>query len=184
MYPQIKKTDLFPILKCALIGALVAGIYGIVHDQITFTISPEYFTKLKFKQFHYADFGFGDRVFTAIIGFLATCWVGLFIGYFFGRRFTQNQPRNDAVKNVRKGFLIVLVSGLVFATGGWIYGYVVEPTAYLYGWSNILTSIGVVDGPAFMRVMYIHNASYAGVLVGLICAFIFIKPQTKVKHAT
>ncbi len=33
LYPQIKKADSFPILMCALIGALIAGIYGIVHDQ-------------------------------------------------------------------------------------------------------------------------------------------------------
>src|SRR5215210_7232804 len=98
LYPQIKAADIFPILKCALIGALTAGLYGIVHDQITFTISPEYFTKLKFKQFQYADFGFSDRLFVAVIGFLATWWVGLFVGWVFGRRFVPNQTRNDAVR--------------------------------------------------------------------------------------
>jgi hypothetical protein len=40
----------------AVMGALIAGAYGILHDQISYTISPEYFTKLKFEQFHYANF--------------------------------------------------------------------------------------------------------------------------------
>ena len=56
----------------SLVGALVGGIYGIVHDQVTYTISPEYFTKMKFNQFYYANYGFSDRIFAGTIGFLAT----------------------------------------------------------------------------------------------------------------
>ena len=56
----------------AVTGALIAGAYGILHDQITYTISPEYFTKLKFEQFHYANFGLPRRVFVGEVGFLAT----------------------------------------------------------------------------------------------------------------
>ena len=179
LYPNIKKADVIPILECAIAGALIAGLYGIVHDQITFTISPEYFTKLKFKQFHYADFGLGDRVFVATIGFLATWWVGLFLGWFFGRRFIPNQTRNDAVKNIRNGFLIVFASGVVFAVGGYLYAFVVKPTTALYGWSSLLNALDVIDGIAFVHVIHIHYASYAGALFGLICTFIFVRPNTK-----
>ena len=45
------------MLGYAVIGALIAGLYGVVHDQITYSMSPEYFTRLKFFQFRYADFG-------------------------------------------------------------------------------------------------------------------------------
>ena len=34
-----------------LASILIAGIYGILHDQITYTISYEYFTLFKFEQF-------------------------------------------------------------------------------------------------------------------------------------
>ena len=37
-------------------------IYGILHDQVTFSISQEYFTKLKFYQFGYANLGLPTRV--------------------------------------------------------------------------------------------------------------------------
>ena len=50
------------MLGYAVVGALIAGVYGVFHDQITYSISPEYFTRLKFLQFHYADFGFPARV--------------------------------------------------------------------------------------------------------------------------
>src|SRR5580700_8579924 len=76
----------FPAMLCiALLGAVVAGMYGALHDQISYSISPEYFTKLKFRQFSYADFGWPHRVFASEVGFLATWWVGLFAGWFLAR---------------------------------------------------------------------------------------------------
>jgi hypothetical protein len=50
-YPQFRLSLLPSMLGYALLGALVAGIYGIVHDQFTYSISPEYFTRLKFFSF-------------------------------------------------------------------------------------------------------------------------------------
>lgn len=177
LYPQIKKSDLLPILICSAVGALLAGIYGAAHDQITFTISPEYFTQLKFKQFSYADFDLGDRVFAAAIGFLATWWVGLTMGWFLGRRFIPNQARTSAVNDIRNAFLLVLLSGFVFGIGGYLYGYFVELNTNLSEWTFLLKYYRVANGSAFVRVAYIHNASYLGVLLGLICAFIFIRPK-------
>ena len=65
LYPKIDLKHLPGILGHAAVGALVAAVYGIVHDQITYSISPEYFTRLKFMQFHYADFGLPRRIFVA-----------------------------------------------------------------------------------------------------------------------
>jgi hypothetical protein len=75
----------------AIIGGLIAGAYGIVHDQVTYTIAPEYFTKLKFHQFHYADFGLGNRIFAATIGFLATWWVGAIAAWLLARRLNPDR---------------------------------------------------------------------------------------------
>jgi hypothetical protein len=79
-WPALRQAGLL-----ALAGALIAGAFGILHDQITFTISPEYFTRMKFDQFRTADFGFPQRIFVAEIGFLATWWVGLIAGWFLAR---------------------------------------------------------------------------------------------------
>lgn len=81
-YPKITLHGLLVTLGYALMGALIAGLYGTVHDQITYSISLEYFTRLKFAQFHYAEFGLPPRVFVAAIGFLATWWVGFIAGWF------------------------------------------------------------------------------------------------------
>jgi hypothetical protein len=41
----------------AVAACLLAGVYGILHDQLTYTISPEYNTKFKFYQFGLLDEG-------------------------------------------------------------------------------------------------------------------------------
>ena len=85
LYPKIPKERLPSIIRLAAFGAIVAGAYGALHDQVSYTISPEYFTKLKFEQFAWADFGWPRRAFVAQVGFLATWWVGLIAGWALAR---------------------------------------------------------------------------------------------------
>src|SRR5690242_10176342 len=108
LIPRIALRDLGPMIGVAVVGAIVAGVYGMLHDQITYTISPEYFTKLKFDQFAYAEFGFSERVFVAEIGFLATWWVGFFSAWFLARRLVPDQPRPRAFRQIAVGLAIIL----------------------------------------------------------------------------
>ena len=61
LYPKIRLAQLPTMLGYAALGGLLAGLYGVVHDQVTYSISQEYFTRFKFLQFHYADFGLPPR---------------------------------------------------------------------------------------------------------------------------
>jgi hypothetical protein len=171
LYPNLSNAELLSVLKFAVIGAMVAGFYGVVHDQITYSISHEYFTKLKFNQFAYANFGLGDRVFVGTIGFLATWWVGLFAGWFLARWFTPRVPSVDLNRTVFKGFAIILFFGFSFALFAALYGMMIAPSRELEGWSSTLKFYGIVEKWPFVRVAYIHNGSYLGGLVGLIVSF-------------
>src|SRR6185503_8995132 len=96
LIPRIAWIDVPAMIGIAIVGSIIAGFYGVLHDQITYSISPEYFTKFKFKQFEYANFGLGDRIFVSTIGFLATWWVGFIAAWFLARRLTPCQPRHHA----------------------------------------------------------------------------------------
>jgi hypothetical protein len=41
-------------------------------------------------------------------------------------------------------------------------------------WEGMAASLGIVDLPSFVRVAYIHNAGYLGVLIGLVAAIIYL----------
>jgi hypothetical protein len=50
---------------------LVAGLFGIIHDEISYSVSNEYFTKFKFIQFGLLDVNLPDRFRAGVVGFLA-----------------------------------------------------------------------------------------------------------------
>jgi hypothetical protein len=171
-FPKVPFALLPRILACAAVGAIIAGCYGMVHDQITYSISAEYFTKLKFKQFHYADFGWPPRAFVAEVGFLATWWVGLFAGWFIGRVAVPRLPRERVSRYCANAFAIMFV----FAALGTLMGLVL---GLIHGqdfsaWEPIAYPLNVENMPAFVRVAYIHNASYGGGLIGLVAAVVYV----------
>ena len=179
LVPQIALGDLPSMCGVALIGAVIAGVYGVLHDQITYAISPEYFTHMKFKQFHYADVGLGDRVFVATIGFLAASCVGLIIAWFLARRLIPHQPRSYAYRQVGLGFACVFACGVFSWLLGFAYGLWRGPDADYSSWAWAFRRFDITDTWSFVRVAYIHNASYLGGAIGLIVALATIRPRRK-----
>ena len=171
--PNLRRTSLPCMLRLALAGSLVAGCYGILHDQITYSISAEYFTRMKFEQFDYADFGFPPRVFVAEIGFLATWWVGFFAGWFVARVTVPAFPHAVAFRHGVRGLFIVFASAFLAGITGWALGAAHGPD--YSSWEDTATTLGIADLPGFVRVAYIHNAGYLGCIIGLIAAIIHLR---------
>src|SRR5690606_5611137 len=81
-----KLLSLFAII---LISIIIASLYGILNDQLTYTISNEYYTKFKFIQFGLvsedAEYSiFKPRILVTITGIIATWWIGLITGLILG----------------------------------------------------------------------------------------------------
>lgn len=168
LIPRLSLRELPFLLGVSFASALLAGLYGIAHDQITYSLCPEYFTRLKFAQFSYADPGSSPRLFAGIIGFLATWWVGLIAGWFVARSIfpcaTGSQAwsllRSSVVIIIGSALLCAMLGGLLAALGGYDQA----------AWERSLHSLSVEDIPAFITVAYIHNGSYLGALAGLVFA--------------
>lgn len=168
IYPRIARDQWSLMLTLALAGGLVGGLYGIANDEITFTLGPEYFTTVKFKQFAWADLGLPRRLFVAEIGFLAAGVVGFFAGWLMARLAVPAWPRAIAVRRVAVGFAIILCTGLAGGTAGWLLGRAHDSD--FSNWQSILEDHHVTDARAFVLVAYIHNASYLGAVAGLLIA--------------
>ncbi len=166
-------------LFVGLVGALIAGVYGVFHDQVTYTISTEYFTRFKFFQFRYADPGGGSpRVFVGIIGFLATWWVGLISGWLLARFAVLDRHEILPTSVIVKHFAVVIAAPFLFGLAGWGWGQWRKTTGYAEGWLDMMDDFQVHDQEAFMTVGYIHNFGYGGALFGLLIA-IFLIYRTK-----
>jgi hypothetical protein len=173
LYPRIRPALLPAMLGHAVLGGLMAGCYGILHDQITWSISQEYFTRLKFQQFHYANFGLPPRVFVAEIGFLATWWVGFLAAWFLARITVPAFPRATALRHGLRGLFIIFTFAVVAAIMGFIFGLLHGPD--YSSWEDLASTLQIRDLRSFVRVAYIHNAGYLGSLIGLITAIIHTK---------
>src|SRR5436190_8929252 len=109
LIPHVAIADLPAMAFIALTGGLIAGVFGAFHDLWTFSISTEYFTKVKFKSFAYANLGLGNQVFAACVGFLAAGIVGLFAAWFLARRFYKRGSQKHAYLQIARGFLAIFV---------------------------------------------------------------------------
>ena len=146
---------------------LIAGSYGALHDQISFTVSEEYFTKFKYKQFGFMHSDLPDRIKAAIIGYRASWWMGIPIGLIIGAfGFLHHTPRLMFIRSI-KALGITTIVALVIGLGGLVYGsffisHDINQSSRWYSPDEI------VNPSRFLAVGYMHNFSYLGGLVGIL----------------
>lgn len=169
LVPNVTWVDLRRMFVLAAMGAILAGIYGIAHDQLTFTLAPEYFTQLKFAQFEWASWGLPPRGFVAQIGFLATWWVGFFGTWFFAR---LAAPRLNPTTTLTRACARLWATLVVCAIAGGALGFWLGPHYYLTSpeWIETLRSIQLSEPVAFAQVAGIHLGGYLGAVGGWLWA--------------
>lgn len=152
-------------------SVLIGGFFGILHDQLTFTLSPEYFTKFKFTQFSIdpSHFG-GDRQTVGVIGFFSTWWVGLFIGISLALCGLLFYDYKEMKKSIIQSIKLILIITVVFSAAGFLYGkYHLTKTGV-----NWWIPDNVTKKEDFITVGSIHNFSYIGGAAGLFVSIIFM----------
>lgn len=178
--PRVSWKDTKGILLVSLIGALCAGFYGIIHDQVTYSISAEYFTRNKFQQFAYAEPRNGsERLFAGTIGFLATWWVGALLAWVMARVAILKGWGMPSLREFSGAFAITFSVSFLVALGGLGYGFWRKTTGYAGSWIEWMDALGVVDREAFMTVGYIHNSSYLGGVLGTFVAIGYLRSENR-----
>ncbi|HLO37522.1 MAG TPA: hypothetical protein VK173_03470, partial [Lacibacter sp.] len=153
------------------IAILLAGIYGIFHDQITYTISPEYFTKFKYRQFGFEPEWFGGhRQTVAAIGFLATWWTGLFIGILLGLVSLFFPDHKNMIATLKEVIRLILITAVVTGAAGFLYGKFYLAKTGVDWW----LPEDLADKSSFIIVGSIHNFSYLGGLLGLLISIVYM----------
>ena len=175
LYPRLSFSALLLSGFVALTGAVLGGLYGVLHDQITYSISEEYFTRNKFDQFSYAKPPMDSpRVFAGIIGFLATWWVGALVAWVLARISLAREGEMASPGRLARSFAIVFAVSIAAALSGFLYSLWRKSTGYATAWHDWMDDLGVVDREAFMSVGYIHNASYLGGCLGMMVGIAYL----------
>lgn len=173
---------IFTFFLLLLIAIILAGFYGILHDQFTYTVSPEYFTKFKFHQFGLDGMAVPDRARVSMVGLLASWWMGIPIGLLVGGSGFIQQGWRRMLKVSLCAFGLVIAVTLSVGFCGLLYGYLRTNTIDLSNYSGWFIPDDVLNLRRFLCVGYMHNATYLGGAISIFMAC-FFQVYIKIKDA-
>ncbi|WP_179020366.1 hypothetical protein [Winogradskyella forsetii] len=166
------------LILTIVLSIILASIYGIIHNQISYSISEEYFTVFKFEQFRLWENGYGDeRLKASLVGGLSTWWFGLIFGIINGliglTQSTIKTMRKSIIGATFRIFIFAILLGLI----GVLVGFFIIPKLNI-DW-NVPTDL--FDRQSFLTAGTMHTFSYVGGIIGIIYG---IKYQLKIKKAS
>lgn len=162
------KLALFPILLVA--ACLVAGLYGALHNQISYTVSPEYFHAYKFDQFGIPEYLRG-RIGASLVGWYASWWMGFLIGVPVLIVGLILPGWKLYLSRCLLAYVVVAGTALVVGLGALVFAsFTITPSSPAgYWYPN-----GVADTAAFARAGTMHNFSYLGGFLGIITGALYL----------
>lgn len=156
-----------------LAAVLAAGAFGALHDQISYTVSPEYFTKFKFVQFDLLNDAVPERVRAAQVGFLAAWWMGVPLGVLIGAAGFIHPDVAQMRRALFWSLVVAVAFTLLVALGGLAYGLIQTGTLELAHREGWYIPQGLVQPHRFISVGYMHNAAYIGGEIAVPVAWAF-----------
>ena len=150
---------------------VLASLFGAINSQISYSISPEFFTKSMFPRFGFVEYGLDTpRLTAAIIGIWSTWWFGLLIGIIYSiSSFSKVNSKSMWVYILNaslKTFAFVIVSGIL----GFLFGRLfLKNVSINWGFSGTQEQL-----KNFATVGYIHDFEYAGAILAIL--FITLYP--------
>lgn len=149
-------------------AALAAALFGALHNQLSYSVGPSYFTALKFAQFGIAA-DMSERLGAALVGVQASCWLGPLIGLpaFLYGLVAVPSARGYLAAGLGGIFLVILLATFG-ALAGLLSGMAASTTGLIDAW------VTFPDGPTradLLRAGFMHDASYIAGALGLVAAF-------------
>jgi hypothetical protein len=162
----------------------IAVLYGILNDQITVTLAPEYFSVFKRHQFWPLLEAMGwtnvpARLQAVPIGAAATWWVGLILGMVVSLAGTVGRlPRLTTRQFMRAVGLVMLTAAATSLVLGAV-AYLVEPAIPSVSQQEhalFESAFGAIhEWRRFFAVGWWHNGAYLGGLCGTILACVRVR---------
>ncbi|MGI9367622.1 MAG: hypothetical protein ACR2O2_02180 [Ruegeria sp.] len=158
-----------PGVFLALLGAaiLAAGAFGALHNQVSYSVGPEYFHQFKFRQFAIPP-ELPPRIGAAIVGWRASWWMGVVVGLppFLLGLLLMAPARKYWSAGLRA--VVAVITTTALASGiGLIFGLVTVEAQLV---SKLPLPDAITDRVGFVRSGVMHDASYLGGFVGIFVA--------------
>ena len=160
--------------KFVVRSLLVAGLFGAVHDQISYSVSSEYFTKLKFVQFMLTDSIIPERIRASLVGVLASWWMGIPLGILTGLAGYIHPTPVQMHRALTLSIAVIVTFTLGFALAGLAYGFFVTATTLNPAdYASWYIPRGLQEPRHYLCAGHMHNAAYVGGALSIPAAWVF-----------
>ena len=150
---------LFVYILIVVLAVFAAGLFGVVHNQVSYTVAPEYFTKFKFRRFGLTDAPLPERVRASMVGFLASWWMGIPIGLLVDAVGFIHRGHRRMLRVSLWALLVAVGFTLLFGLGGLLYGYLQTAHINVAEYRGWFIPADVTDLRRFLCAGYMHNSS-------------------------
>ena len=98
--------------------------------------------------------------------------MGFIAGWFLAHVAVPGAAPAEARSRCCRGSTVILACAFAASLVGFGLGLSLDSSADFSGWQALASQRGITDLRGFVRVAYIHNASYLGGLIGLVIALV------------
>jgi hypothetical protein len=148
----------------------VAGLYGAIHDQISYNVSPEYYELFKFHQFRIPP-DLRNRVGASIVGWQASWWMGLIVGVPVMLVGLIIPGWKGYLTRCLEAILVVVSTTLAVGLGALAYASCTITAQTL---PDFWYPANLTDPVAFARVGMMHNFGYLGGFLGILTGSVYL----------
>ncbi|MEO0473667.1 MAG: hypothetical protein AAF206_28910 [Bacteroidota bacterium] len=147
------------------LSPIIAGLYGFLHNQISFLFSTEYFSQFKLAAFGLGQPILSDRIRAGMFGLLSSWWLG-FLFAFVIAVFAWQKIRTAYLQNCFRAAGIIILVSLGSGLLGLIIGYIFSDMLA----TGVFIPPGVADTTSFVAVGIMQKMGFYGVFPGLVIA--------------
>ncbi|UWY26378.1 hypothetical protein N4T20_11710 [Flavobacterium sp. TR2] len=157
----MKKAIVF--VSSIFLSIFIATLFGVLHNQFTYTISDEFFTEYLFEKFGFVEYGRNTpRLTASIIGVWSVWWIGLSAGFIFSFIGFFSGNTKEMIKSISTAIIIMLAVTIIIGLLGLCYGFL--------GFSSLESTccfpLQIENVKNLIAVSEMHKFSYAGGAIG------------------
>lgn len=160
----------FAISLIIILSIFISCIFGAFHNQISYTVSEEFFQNFLFVQFEVDDWNIkSDRLKASLIGILGSYWMGFLLGIIYAIIYLFLKTENK-LKYIFIAILINVLSALVGSLIAYCFAHFFMSVEN----SGIWMDFGTQNADRYMEASYMNTGSYFGGVVGLVIGVLFL----------
>ena len=164
-------------LLIIVISTIIASVFGAIHNQISYSVSSEFFKNYIFGMFGTNEWNLkNERIEASVVGIIGTYWFGLILGTIYTIIFVFMNTKSN-FKNILNAILI----NISFAILGSLIAYLIAKFFVSYENSGVFMDFGTQNPQNYLEAAFMNTGSYIGGIIGIVVGIIYLLKKNQKK---